>query len=128
MIDATTAATIFCICTAVAVVFQLALALGAPWGEMALGGRYPGRFPLRLRIASLAQSVVLVLLSFVVLTRSQLSFEKYFEYSEIAIWFVVGVCALSATMNILTPSKKERLLWGPVTLVMLFCVFIVAKS
>ena len=38
MIYPTLSAYIFCFFTAVIVIFQLALALGAPWGEMAMGG------------------------------------------------------------------------------------------
>ena len=44
MIGASTAAYIFCALTAVTIAFQLALALGAPPGEMAMGGKYPGRW------------------------------------------------------------------------------------
>jgi hypothetical protein len=35
------------------VLFQLALACGAPWGHLAMGGgKYPGVFPVPLRIAA----------------------------------------------------------------------------
>jgi len=128
MINITAAAVVFCIFTAIAVIFQLALALGAPWSEMAMGGKYSGRLPPRMRVAALVQSVLLVLVAIVVLTRAGIMFENLFDHSKTAIWFVVVLCTLSATMNILTPSKKERMLWAPVTLVLLACAFIVAMS
>lgn len=44
MIDPIISAYIFSALIVVAA-FQLALALGAPWGEMAMGGKFTGRFP-----------------------------------------------------------------------------------
>ena len=41
------------------VVFQIALAAGAPWGAYAMGGAFPGQFPLALRIAALAQAALI---------------------------------------------------------------------
>jgi hypothetical protein len=38
------------------VAFQVALMVGAPWGAYAMGGVFPGQFPLALRIAALAQA------------------------------------------------------------------------
>ncbi len=53
--------------TLVVVGFQVALALGAPWGAYAMGGRFPGRFPPRMRLLAVVQTVVLGLLALVVL-------------------------------------------------------------
>ena len=33
---------VFLVLTAIGALFQLALALGAPWGAYTLGGKYPG--------------------------------------------------------------------------------------
>jgi len=44
------AAVVYAFFSAVACLFQLALALGAPWGKLAMGGAFPGRFPPKLRI------------------------------------------------------------------------------
>lgn len=128
MIDPTTAAYIFCVLTFVVVLFQLALALGAPWGELAMGGKYPGRFPPQLRFAASVQAVLLLLISFVVLTRSGLVLDALFEFSRSAIWFVVAFCVVGAVLNVITPSKRERMLWAPVTIVLLFCAAVVAWS
>lgn len=110
------------------VLFQLALALGAPWGEMAMGGKFPGRFPPHMRIAALVQMVLLVLIALVVLTRAGLVLNDYFEFSKSAIWFVIIFCTLAAILNNITPSKKERMLWAPVTIVLFICSIIVAWS
>ena len=52
------AAIIYTIVTAGVVGFQLALALGAPWGAYAMGGAYSGRFPPALRVAAVVQAVL----------------------------------------------------------------------
>jgi len=128
MFEITTAAYIFSFLTVLVMFFQLALALGAPWGEMAMGGKYPGRFPPKLRITAIVQMLLLGFVALVVLTRAGLIFENYFEFSKSAIWFVVALCAISAILNTITPSKKERMLWSPVTITLVACAVVVARS
>ncbi len=67
MTAAQLAAIVYALATAVVVGFQVALAAGAPWGEYAMGGRFPGRFPPAMRAGALVQAVILVLLALVVL-------------------------------------------------------------
>ncbi|GGX63936.1 hypothetical protein [Saccharospirillum salsuginis] len=128
MLNPIVAAYVFGLLAGVAVLFQWALALGAPWGEMAMGGRYPGRFPPGLRFAALVQSFLLVVIALVVFTRAGMMLGDYLVFSRYAIWFVVGFCGISAVLNTITPSKKERLLWAPVTFGLLVCGLIVALS
>ena len=128
MFDPVIAAYIFTLLSGVGVAFQLALALGAPWGEMAMGGRFPGRFPQKMRIGALVQMLLLVFMALVVLTRADLILSEYYEFSQSAVWFVVALCMISAILNTITPSKKERMIWSPVTIVLLICGFIVARS
>ena len=126
MLNPTIAAYIFCAFTIVVVSFQFALALGVPWGEMAMGGKFPGRLPPQMRVAALVQITLLVVIALIVLIRAGLTFSEYFEFSKSAIWFVVAFNIISAILNTLTPSKKERILWAPVTIFLLVCSFIVA--
>ena len=128
MFEITTAAYIFSFLTVLVMFFQLALALGAPWGEMAIGGKYPGCFPPKLRITAIVQMLLLGFFALVVLTRAGLIFVNYFEFSKSAIWFVVALCAISAILNTITPSKKERMLWSPVTITLVACAVVVARS
>ena len=87
MIEPTTAAIVFSIFTSVGVIFQLALALGAPWGEMAMGGKFPGRFPPKMRISALVQMVLLVLIAIVVLTRAGLVLNEFFlRVINVKLW------------------------------------------
>jgi hypothetical protein len=122
------AAITFCLLTGVAVLFQLALAAGAPWGQLAMGGKYPGRFPRPLRIGAIVQALVLVGLGAIVLTRAGLIFPQWLAASTWLIWGVVAFSALSLILNLITPSKWERILWAPVAAGMLLCSVLVALS
>lgn len=128
MIEPITAAIIFSVLSAVAVMFQLALALGAPWGEMAMGGKFPGRFSPKMRISALVQLALLLFMALVVLTRAGVILDELYEVSKSAVWFIVVLCLISAILNTITPSKKERMLWAPVTIIMVICAIIVARS
>ena len=122
------AAIIYLCLSVIVILFQAALALGAPWGNLAMGGRHPGRLPPPMRIAALFQMVVLGLLAAVVLSRAGLQFPASFALSTRLIWAVVAFSGLSAVLNIITPSQEERRLWGPVAVVMLLSSLIVALS
>lgn len=124
--DVSIAAYIYSAFILVTVLFQLALAAGAPWGEFAMGGRFPGKFPPLMRVLYLAQAVVLGFLAVVVLSRAEVAFADLYQASAVLIWVVVGVSGLSLLMNSMTPSKKERNVWAPVALILTVCVVIVA--
>ena len=128
MIDTTVPAYTFCVFTAVIVIFQLALALGAPWGEMAMGGKYPGRFPPTLRVAAVVQLLLLLFVALIVLVRAEIVFGEYLEFSRSAVWFVVALLVVSSILNIVTPSKKERMFGAPIAIILLICSSIVAIS
>ncbi len=117
---------LYLVLTAVAVLFQLALALGAPWGAYTLGGRFPGRLPPRMRLAALAQMLVLLLFAAIVLVRAGLVFEGLYPFSRVAVWFVAGFFVLGSIANLATPSRGERLLWGPVNVLLLLAAILVA--
>lgn len=122
------AAWVFAAFLTVLLLFQLALAAGAPWGSLAMGGRFPGRFPPAMRIAALLQIAVYGLLGAVVLARAGLILPELFDVSRIAIWVVVCVMGLAVVLNLITPSKWERRLWAPVAFVMLAAALRVALS
>jgi hypothetical protein len=108
--------------------FQLALALGAPWGEYTMGGRFPGKLPMQLRIAALVQIIILLAFTLIVLMRSGLAFSQFYHIGRTAIWFVVAFFVLGSTLNLATPSKKERAIWGPVNILLLTTSIVVALS
>lgn len=128
MISVDLAAWSFAGLLAVLALFQLALAAGAPWGSLAMGGRFPGTFPPAMRIAALAQVPIYGLMGLIVFARVGLALPGSFEVSRIAIWAVVGVSALAVVLNLVTPSKWERRLWAPVAILMFAASLRIALS
>jgi len=122
------AALLFVVASCVVGAFQMALALGAPWGECTLGGRWRGRLPLAVRLIPLLSVVLLAFFCAVVLVRAGLVLPKYQSPSQTLVWFVVGYCALGSIANAATPSKRERNLWLPVVLIMLASTVAVALA
>lgn len=120
------AAIVFAVVTAAVVVFQFALAFGAPWGGYAMGGAHPGVFPPALRVAAVVQGVVLALTALVVLSRSGLILAGWAGVSAWLIWLVVVLGTASLVLNVITPDVAERTLWAPVAALLLACSVTVA--
>lgn len=127
--DATSvAAIIFAVVAVGTIGFQLALASGAPWGEYAMGGRFPGRFPTSMRVAAVVQAAVIALLAAVVLARAGLVLETWAPTASWLIWVVVAFSGVSLILNSITPSKGERRVWVPVAIIMLGSSIFVALA
>ncbi len=107
-----------------AALFQLALVLGAPWGALALGGRWQGRLPVLIRLFALLQIGVILGMALVVAARAGIT--AMAAGPAWLFWPVLVLTAASAIGNITTPSRPERLLWAPVTVVMLIATVLVA--
>jgi hypothetical protein len=122
------AALIYAIISAGVVAFQIALAAGAPWGALAMGGAFPGQFPPALRIAALIQAALLVGIAAVVLARAGLILPGWSRVSRWLVWFVVAFAALSLILNLITPSAGERAIWAPTAFLLLISSGIVAFS
>ena len=122
------AAQVFAVMTCIVVLFQLALTAGAPWGHLAMGGRYPGKFPAPMRIAALVQGCVLAALGWVVLVRGQVIDSNLYDLSSIGIWVVVALMGVSVVMHLFTPSRWERIVWLPVVAVLFICSLTAALS
>ena len=108
--------------------FQLALALGAPWGQFAMGGAFPGAYPPALRLAAVAQVVVLALLAMVISSRAGLALPALRGASRPLSWGIVALLGLSLLLNLITPSGLERLMWAPVALSLFLTALRVAAS
>jgi hypothetical protein len=108
------------------IAFQIALALGAPWGSYAMGGVFPGRFPTRMRIAALVQAALLAVTGAIVLSRAGLILPAWSDPARSLIWAVVAVALAALVLNAISRSAGERRIWVPVALVMLICSLAVA--
>ena len=122
------AAILFAIVTVGVAAFQIALALGAPWGAYAMGGAFPGQFPAPMRFAAIVQAAILLLWAGVVLARAGLGLKQWARASGWLVWVVVAFSAISLLLNLITPSGGERLIWAPVAFVMLATSVLVAAG
>lgn len=122
------AAIAFASVTAIVVAFEVALALGAPWGAYAMGGARPGRFPAAMRASAIGQAVVLALLAVIVLADAGLGLPAVSTSFRWLIWLAVAFSAVGVVLNAITRSAAERRLWLPVALVMLVSSLVVALS
>ena len=119
---------LFALVTLVSIFFQIALAAGMPWGHLAMGGRYPGKFPPNMRVGAIIQGALLAFLAMIVLSRAGAAFPGLSNLSNTFIWAPVAISGVSLVMNLITQSKWERILWAPVALLMTVSSLIVALS
>ena len=94
----------------VVVVFHLSLILGAPFGGVTMGGRWPGVLPVRGRVASAVSIVVLLLLARIVAVAGALAPPRL---PAASLWAVALFLAVAVVLHIITPSGVERAIWLP---------------
>ena len=123
----TAAARIYLALTIVVVAFQLALATGAPWGELTMGGAVRGPLPPAMRAAAVGSAVLLLAFGAVVAARAELALPRWRHVSRRLVWVVVAYTWIGVVLNAITPSARERMLWLPVALGLAVCAWIVAR-
>ena len=113
----------------VVALFQIALGLGAPAGEYAWGGRNPGRLPTRLRVTSLVAGVILypILILLLLTAAAVVDLDLVPDVAGAGMWALAGLFVVGGILNLISPSKKERL-WGPVSLAIAICCGVVAAA
>jgi hypothetical protein len=97
------------------VFFQIALIAGAPLGPWTQGGRHPGKLPVSGRLIAVMSIPVLVFQALAILSAAGF---PGLDWPRWAGWVALGISCLTATLNGITPSARERAVWFPVTLVM----------
>lgn len=120
------AAYVFTGLLALAAVFQLALALGAPWGAFAYGGQKKGTLPTGYRLASIGAIVVYAVIAVIGLDRAGVIDVLPEVISQVGIWVAFGFFALGVIMNGISRSKPERYTMTPVVLVLAVLALIIA--
>lgn len=110
----------------ITILFQFALAAGLPWGALAMGGRYPGRFPPAMRIVAIIQATILAAMGFIILVRAGSICPDWLSISEKIIWGVVVFNAAGLIANLATPSQWERIIWAPIIALLLICSLVIA--
>lgn len=110
----------------IVILFQFALALGMPWGHLAMGGKYTGQYPKHMRIACIPQIILWCVLITVVLAKAGILTVAASTALSIGMYAIFALMALGLFLNLITPSKWERILWAPVSLILSICSGILA--
>jgi hypothetical protein len=93
-------------------VFQVALALGVPWGEAAWGGANSGVLPVSFRVASGVCAVLWAGVAAVSAGRFLGAVGRRRLLLGVAVYSTIGIA-----LNAVSPSSTERAIWVPVTVV-----------
>ncbi|WP_391122651.1 hypothetical protein [Psychrobacillus sp. L3] len=105
-------------------VFQVLLSLGYPFGEFAMGGHYKV-LPKKLRIASVANALILLFMGFVFLQHTNVLIGVDFLSTNILVWVITIFLGVNTIANLISRSKKERFVMTPLSgFTFILCLFI----
>lgn len=121
------AATVALVLLGVLVAFQVALALGAPWGSAAWGGQHRGVLPTRFRVASAVAGLAVypLIIGLVLSAAGWISPPWLRGLGSLPMWVLAGVFGLGTLANVISSSPRERV-WAPVALALAICCVILA--
>jgi hypothetical protein len=109
-------------------VFQVALALGVPLGELAWGGQQR-LLPRSLRVGSALAAVIWLVAAVFVLERADVTALGLNDtVASVGVWVLTVLLAVGTIMNAISRSTKERLVMTPVAGVGFVVCLIVALS
>ena len=115
------AAVLYALISLGVILFQVGLIAGLPWGHLTQGGRFEGALPTSGRIAAGCSIVLLACMAYSVVSLANL-------VPPWPLWTAWITCALqvvSMLVNWITPSRPERLVWGPITTLMCVLMLVV---
>ncbi|WP_130014158.1 hypothetical protein [Serinicoccus sediminis] len=98
--------------------FQLALALGAPWGRASYGGQHEGVLPQRLRMVSAGAVVAYAALAVTVASERTSP-----QVRRGVLTAVAGLMSVAAVPNAISRSRLERTIWTPTTLALAYAAW-----
>jgi len=105
----------------VVVGFQVAVALGAPWGEWTQGGGTVGALSPSGRAVAVVSAVLLAVMALTLLARVGQGPLARAPRRLVAVlaWATVVYLAMGVVANLATPSVQERALWAPLVALLL---------
>lgn len=106
-------------------VFQVVLALGAPWGRAAWGGAHE-RLPTGLRIASVFAALFWMAAAVAMLARAGHEVIPLPTIGDWLPWTLFGFLVLGTLMNLASRSRLERLIQSPIAAVLAVLCLLVA--
>ncbi|MCC3356142.1 hypothetical protein [Bacillus sp. REN16] len=108
-------------------VFQVLLSLGYPFGEFAMGGYYKV-FPKHLRIASVVNAIILLLMGTVFLQHTGVINVFHSLPTNLLVWIITIFLGINTIANLISRSKKERMVMTPLSGITFSLCLIIALS
>ncbi len=105
--------------------FQIGLALGAPWGKLAWGGRHR-ILPAPLRMGSGLSIVIYALIALILLSRADVVQVFGATAATVLTWIVTGYLVIGIGLNLASRSRAERAVMTPVAAVLAGLSLVVA--
>lgn len=105
--------------------FQIALILGAPLGRYTQGGQHDGALPVSGRMIAAVSIPIVLFQALAILSAAGFPGVDWPIWTG---WVAFAVQAMTTVLNWITPSKPERAVWGPVTLVMTAMALVVLTA
>lgn len=102
-----------------AAILYILLSLGLPYGEFAMGGKHR-IMPSQMRVAC-AISVVIQLVAILYLLQAGHVISIGLPFDRAVCYFFTVYLILNTVLNILSKSKKERLVMTPLSLITGIC-------
>lgn len=102
-----------CIAT---IFFQVALIGGAPWGAATQGGQRSGPLTWKGRLFAALSVPILGFQALAILSAAGFAGGFWPIWTG---WTALGVTVATTVLNWITPSRIERMIWAPVTTLML---------
>ena len=120
------AAIIGAILMLIVIILSILLIFGLPLGELTMGGRYKV-FPKKLRIMLVSQLVTQVFLCIIILqTGGYLPLWFPFTGTRIICIAAAAYLSLNTVMNLISTSRKEKLIMTPLSLLGAICFWTTA--
>ena len=112
---------------AVVIVMSILLICGLPLGEFSMGGRFGKVWPPKIRIIGISQLLTQIFALYIILAAGNIG--PYFINYTVTrvICFVFAAFFFGNTfLNIISPSKKEKFVMTPMSLISAVCFLITA--
>jgi len=116
---------------AIVVVFNLALLLGAPWGDYTQGGKDPGVLESPGRFGALGTAIFFAVLALAMLARAGEGLMRNWrpKVRTVLAWFTTLYLGLNCFLNVFTGPDAERTIFGPIsTLTFVFAVITMSTT
>ncbi|CAN7316163.1 hypothetical protein [Paenibacillus sp. LjRoot56] len=109
-------------------IFYILLAMGLPYGDFAMGGKYK-IMPKQMRVAcAISVFIQLIAIIFILQTGNVISIDALNTIAKGVCYFFAFYLIVNTIMNVLSKSKKEKLVMTPLSFLTAICFLITAMN